>query len=237
MPHYWDLFEDLEAAAWLPDGEPLFRRDLQPVTVEGLEQLLIQLQQGLQAPQWRSELDQSSQLAASLQQRLHESEMALERERNALAELRERLTQRVADLEERLEQRDGEQATTTAERDSLQKALAEERARALDLEHASTQMHSALEQAKQDLAEVQTAKAALETAQRTEAAAAKARSQALTEDNERLKAELHQIRDAHEGQIAANRELRSRLARSTETLDRARIQLCRQLARGGLGTS
>lgn len=29
-PQYWDVFEALEAAAWLPDGEPLFRNALAP---------------------------------------------------------------------------------------------------------------------------------------------------------------------------------------------------------------
>ncbi len=234
LSHYWDLFEDLEATAWLPAGEPFFRRDLQPVTVEGIEQLLLQLQQGLSAPQWGSELDQSRQVATRLQQRLRETETALEHERDAHAEMREHLTRRVAELEEQVNQREAAQAASTAECDALQTALADERARVLDLEQASAQTHGELEQVRRDLKETQAAKVALETAQQTETAAATARAQALTEDNERVKAELHELRDAHEGQIVANRELRSRLARSTETLDRARVQLCRQLARGGL---
>ncbi|NEX17018.1 MAG: hypothetical protein C1943_10405 [Halochromatium sp.] len=251
LPQYWDLFEDLEASAWLPRGDPLFRRDLEPVSVAGLEALLAHLQQGLRAPQLRSSLDQSTALATSLRDRLQETETALKREQEALAELRQQLKSRVAELEEQLEQRESARAAMAAERDSLQTALADEHGRLLERERELAELHGALAQAKQEAAEAQreaieaerkatdaqAALAAQEAAQQAENAEAAARAQALTEDKQRLQAELHEIRDAHEGQLAANRELRARLARSTETLDRARVQLCRQLARAGLGVS
>jgi len=251
LPQYWDLFEDLEASAWLPYGDPLFRRDLEPVSVAGLEALLARLQQGLQAPQLHSALDQSTALATSLRDRLQKTETALEHEQDALAELRQQLKDRVAEFEERLEQRESERAAMAAERDALQTALADEHGRLLERERELAEAHGALAQARQETAEArrqaielergateaQAARAAQEAAQQAESTAAAARAQALTEDKQRLQAELHEIKDAHEGQLAANRELRARLARSTETLDRARVQLCRQLARAGLAVS
>lgn len=54
LPQYWDLFEDLEAAAWLPRGEPLFRQVLQPASQEAIARLLGQIEQGLLAPGLRA---------------------------------------------------------------------------------------------------------------------------------------------------------------------------------------
>jgi predicted nucleic acid-binding Zn-ribbon protein len=231
LPHYWDLFEDLEAAAWLPGGDPLFRQDLRPVTAEGMEDLMRTLQQGLRLPQTRADLADRAQALVAAQARQHAAETALEREQQALSEARTRLEQQAEAVEEHANER----ARLNGECERLGATVDEQRARAEALARDLESARDESRQAQHALAEAREEKARLESLRQTEAAEADARERALAAENERLCAELNQVKDALEGQSSANRALRARLARSTETLDRARVQLCRQLARGPLG--
>jgi hypothetical protein len=234
LPQYWDLFEDLEASAWLPNGEPLFRHRLQPESVEGMERFIQTLQQGLRFPGLRAELDHQVRTLAEAQAQRRNLEATLERERQQLLDTRERLTQRSDVLERNLTQAESERTALEEERDRLALALDSERSRVSEMEQALSEMREQVGQAKETAAALGASKAALEAEYQSHATQAIAREQALTQENERLSAEVDHLKDALEGQSAANRELRARLSRSTETLDRARVQLCKQLARGGV---
>lgn len=226
LPHYWDLFEDLEAAAWLPRGEPLFRQVLQPVSQEAMEQLLQLVRRGASAPRLHAHLREQASALASLQGLQRETVDALEHEQQNLASLQSRSDLRIRELEQALEQAVTAQANLSSEHDALQTRLQEREAEVAECQQALAQANTALDDARRATAESEQARAELS-----------AREQALSEEQSRLSAELARLNDALDGQSVANRELRARLSRSTETLDRARIQLCRQLARQGASAS
>jgi predicted nucleic acid-binding Zn-ribbon protein len=223
LPQYWDLFEDLEAAAWLPRGEPLFRQVLQPVSQEALARLLEQVEQGRAVPALRRRLSEQHAAVASLESAQREVKTALEREQHRLAELEQQSAQRISDLERGLETATAERAALVAERDDLQARLDEGETALAGLRQALESSNAALAEAQHAASEAEAARTALS-----------AREQALNEEQARLSAELQRLQAVLDGQSSANQALRARLARSTETLDRARIQLCRQLARQGL---
>jgi len=223
LPQYWDLFEDLEAAAWLPQGEPLFRQVLQPVSQEAMEQLLHLTHQGLRAPQLDASLNEQRAALASLQRLQRDTADALQREQQSQANLQSQSAARISELERALEQAEAARSSLSSERDALRTNLSEREAEAAGLQQALEQANKALDDAQHAAAESEEARAALS-----------AREQALMEEQSRLNAELSRLSDALDGQSSANRELRARLSRSTETLDRARVQLCRQLARQGV---
>lgn len=224
LPQYWDLFEDLEAAAWLPRGEPLFRQNLLPGTTEDIEHFTRILTQGLRYPKTRAQLSDSLRALRHAQTQRRENSEQLDQERAALAEVRERLEQTLQELE----RAKSEQTKLSAERHRVQALFDEEQSRLAALEQELSEAQHGLTLAKQAAAEAQ---ALLET----QSASANAKERALRLENERLESELREARTELDGQASANQSLRTRLARSTETLDRARVQLCRQLARSGGG--
>jgi len=82
-PQYWDLYEMLEAAAWLPEGEPQFRHDLPTPSLDGLLPLLQTLQDGLALPALQADLLQGKDLQQQATDQLKQLEQELERNRQA----------------------------------------------------------------------------------------------------------------------------------------------------------
>ncbi|WP_349616775.1 hypothetical protein [Azotobacter salinestris] len=225
-PQYWDLYEMLEATAWLPEGEPQFRHDLSVPGLDGLPPLLQTLQDGLTLPALQTALAQAEQKHQRLEQALKESQQLSDRteaERLALA---------------------GKNQQLQAQLQQAQDDLKKQQAQAISL----TESHAAaLEQQEQKLAEsgkqLQQATDKLkkleQELEKNRQATTKAESerQSLTEENDLLLAQLHQVQEELEkhyldgkAQAAVLADTRQQLEQSTAKLKQAQESLKKQQA-------
>jgi hypothetical protein len=208
-PSYWDVFETLEAAAWLGDREPVFRSSLPRLPDEALATVEKQLQLGEEYPTWRSRHEQTmvslDQLSASYDE--------------ATAEVTERM-QAIERLQAAKSQAEKQAATLAAE--------ATQRADALKATQAA-----AKKQAEELRGQLERSDEALKTAtaahQKQFAESEKARA-ALATENEQLLLQLHQVQEELERYYLANRSMVGAMEESKTNLHRARVVISRFLS-------
>lgn len=244
----WEVFETLEAAAWLPEGTaPLFRDSLANTQVDW-PLLLPLLHAGLGAPALREQLSQHQQKTRDQHERhekevtaLHTEQQANQRERDALEEENALLLAQLHHVQEELEssflnQQTLEQREKVLQDDvsQLQKRLAEQQA-TLDKAH-SERDQLAKQQASQLQATAQQHQKALdEAAQKLQASETRLSQQQseqneLQEENDLLLSQLHHVQEELERYFLANREYQAAMGSARQTFTRARAQVS-QLAK------
>ena len=100
-PHYWEMYEALEAAAWLPVGEPQFRSNQPDLSETSLFSLLNMLQLGLAWPNVHAAMLKSELSTAELQRKLQDSYLTADREtalRQQLAEENDKFLRRLQEM-------------------------------------------------------------------------------------------------------------------------------------------
>lgn len=199
-PQYWDVFEMLEAAAWIPDGEPLFR-GLSSPTEEHLHALLQVLQDGHGAPHLRQELTEREQRLGEHGETLAEAKAELDRSAQVIAELQKLAADRETQLRTLAEERDEHArlaAQTSLELDRTTRAAAE--LQQLATEHA-TQAQRLREERDEQARLLAEARAERDRAARDASEKAnggsllQAERDELKQENELLLIQLHQVQE------------------------------------------
>lgn len=213
-PYYWDLYESLEASAWLPVGEPQFRSNQMDLSETSLFSVLKTLQHGLAWPGTHAEL---------LKFELEVAE--LKKTREAMLMENEQMLMHLHLVQEELE---AYHQKYNAQQNKLQ--LTQKELEALQLasslineQHATTLMLS--EQSKVHLDEL----IRLEQSQK---ATSKAEHQALLRENELMLTHLHQVQEELERYYLANKEVASAMVKSQQTMQRARGVVTRLISHG-----
>jgi Uncharacterized protein conserved in bacteria with the myosin-like domain len=253
-PECWTLYEALEAVSWLPKGEPEFRSNRVLPPNEGLGELLDLIHAARQLPTATQQLDErnkalhcageelkstqtradSAQHEASTQ--LAEREQAVQGLRQevdkllaaeqSLKEESELLLAQMHQVQEELEKHYLDNVSLkeqhATQMQELTQAMAVQQQLTKDLDVASAAATKA-EQAREKLAEE-------EARLRKEMADVCTDSQSLTEENELLLAQLHQVQEELENYYLANREILAVMGRSEHTLHRARNVISRMAA-------
>ncbi|MBA1204433.1 hypothetical protein G7009_22210 [Pseudomonas capeferrum] len=245
-PECWTLYEALEAAAWLPEGEPEFRSNRALPTTEGLGELLELIQAGRQMPAVRQQFDKLSeelrqtdevlkvaQAQADCNQReagrhLIESEQIaqslrydLEQARAAEQNLKNEqgvLLAQLHQVQEELEKQYLANASFKQQHDALTQELASV---VTHREHLTEQLEivqAALTEAQQAQGQLGEADVQMKVASANE----RADLQSLVEENELLLAQLHSVQEKLENYYLANREMLVAMGQSEHTMHRAR---------------
>lgn len=225
-PQYWDLYEMLEATAWLPEGEPQFRHDLPAPSLDGLLPLLQALQDGLTLPALQTALAQAEQQHQHLEQALKENQQLSDRteaERLALAGKSQQLQAQLQQAQEDLKK---QQAQATSLNESHAAALEQQEQK---LAESGKQLQQAIDKLKQ-----------LEQEQEKHRQAARqveSERQSLAEENDLLLAQLHQVQEELEkyyldgkAQAAVLADTRQQLEQSSTKLKQAQESLKKQQA-------
>ena len=246
-PHYWDVFEALEAAAWLPVGEAQFRHNILSPTEADLFDLLHILRNGLALPAYQAELTESHPTAVNqLEQRLADTNQQFEL-----------VTEKGAHLEHALSQ--SKQATIQSEADRL--ALAKENHLLLEQLHQTqetlekhyldnkaqvatlTDSHAAtikqyeqqLANANDQLEQVSAKRAQLDQSLNQSKQAntlAENKCKVLSEENDLLLTQLHHAQEELESYYLANQEFRAAMGQTQKTLRRTRNLVSRLVSNG-----
>jgi hypothetical protein len=243
-PQYWELFETLEAAAWLPTGEPSFRHLLPPPSEDAFHQALARLLTDTAAlSQRHDQQDEQRQQQEwdlrirSLQQEHAERELRLQQENEVQLLHLQQAREELESCSRRLQALEHEAAQA---RDSQQQSMLQDVVLQQELDRAHEQL--ALEQARSDAAEQQLQAASRQALalqqqlalERKRGNAAELQLQALRDDNATLAQTLERERqlladaqldgDAHRRQLERIRHRereRSRREASRGTLTRA----------------
>jgi len=255
-PECWELYESLEAAAWLPEGEPEFRTNRSLPRAAELTELLDLVRAGKQLAAVNQRLDEretelqqlneqlSSAQAASetteqqAQQQLIEHQQALQAartqtealqaEKQSLTEENELLLNQLHQVQEELEKHYLDAVSLKEKQAALEKELAQSKAA-----HQQASSELAAASGKATEAEQACQKLATELASlQQEKAELQARAQSDAEENELLLNQLHQVQEELENYYLANREILTVMDQSEQTLHRARGVISRMAAHG-----
>ncbi len=149
-PEYWDVLEALEAASWLPSGEPLFRNDC----TAGEEQLNSLLGVLRNFPRASRELQQLRQASDGMAATNHQ----LEQENNELRQEGELLLLQLHQVQEELEQYylknlelDKAAAASTQSAKDAQSKLAQSQKTLADTQHKTKALQLQLQQMQDEL--------------------------------------------------------------------------------------
>ena len=244
-PDIWTLYEALEAAAWLPNGEPEFRSNRPLPTTTGLIELLDLIHAGRQLPNAQLQLHERERALASLRRETEQARNAqqsrhdereqvlsqLHRAQQALAD-REAESQRLKDqhssLQQQLAQAQADkqqaiQAMSAASVDS--KPLAEENqlllAQLHDVQAELEKRHQAGLALEQQVAalklEAAQARATQQKAQ--QAHADNSAAQRYKEESELLLAQLHDVQEELEKRHLESQGFNDKYAKLKKQLD------------------
>ncbi len=255
-PECWELYEALEAAAWLPEGEPEFRTNRALPRAAELTELLDLVRAGKQLAALSQRLDAretelqqlneqlSSAQAASetterqAQQQLIEHQQALQAartqaealqaEKQSLTEENELLLNQLHQVQEELEKHYLDAVSLKEKQAALEKELAQTKG-----DHQQASKGLAAANGKATEAEKARQKLAAElTSLQQEKAELQAKAQSDAEENELLLNQLHQVQEELENYYLANREILTVMGQSEQTLHRARGVINRMAAHG-----
>lgn len=199
-PECWDLYEALEAAAWLPEGAPEFRTTRTAAPADALPALLDLLVKGKRLPAVEVQL---ADIRAEQQSVSEENKLLL----NQLHQVQEELEKHYLDnqsLKEQLAERDKQLAATKAQQQNLDGELAASRKAAQQADEARKQLAADIPRLQQQLADKN------------------AKLQSTCEENELMLAQLHQVQEELENYYLANREILTTMGQYEQTLHRAR---------------
>ncbi|WP_462401990.1 hypothetical protein [Pseudomonas sp. Marseille-QA0332] len=245
-PECWALYEALEAAAWLPEGEPEFRSSLALPSNEGLDELLQLIHAGRQLPRFRQRADElgeklqaaetalaSVKTQADFSQRetgkqLRESEQALLSLRHDLDQARtaeqtrreehELLLAQLLQVQEELERQYLDNVSLKEQHAALAQELTSTIERHADMSEQLELARAALTEAKQ----VHGNPGETQPPVQVHSAKGREESQSLREENELLLNQLHSVQEKLENYYLANREILSAVDQSEHTMHRAR---------------
>ncbi|WP_313409670.1 hypothetical protein [Stutzerimonas kunmingensis] len=255
-PECWELYEALEAAAWLPEGEPEFRTNRPLPRAAELTELLDLVRAGKQLAAVSQRLDAretelqqlNEQLSSAhvasetterqAQQQLIEHQQALQaartqaealqQEKQSLTEENELLLNQLHQVQEELEKHYLDGVSLKEKQAALEKELAQSKAAH---QQASKELTTASGKATE--AEKVRQKLAGELASlQKEKAELQAKAQSDAEENELLLNQLHQVQEELENYYLANREILAVMGQSEQTLHRARGVISRMAAHG-----
>lgn len=255
-PECWELYEALEAAAWLPEGEPEFRTNRALPRAAELTELLDLVRAGKQLAAVSQRLDEretelqklneqlSNAQAASetaeqqARQQLIEHQQALQAartqaealqaEKQSLTEENELLLNQLHQVQEELEKHYLDAVSLKEKQAALEKELAQSKAA-----HQQASSELAAASGKATEAEKARQKLAAElTSLQKEKAELQAKAQSDAEENELLLNQLHQVQEELENYYLANREVLAVMGQSEQTLHRARGVISRMAAHG-----
>lgn len=252
-PECWTLYEALEAASWLPNGEPEFRANRALPTHAGLVELLELVHAGRQLPNAQLQLHERDRAISVLrreaeqvrsaqhsrqddrkfvnaqlqraQQALTEQQAEGQLLKDQLAELKLQLTSTLADKQQ------GPQASEFSQTGS--NALLEENqlllAQLQQLQEELEKRHFESQASNEKFAKLNNELDQLRAAQQ-QAGLETANAQALSEENELLLSQLHLVQEELENYYLANREMLAAMDQSNHTLHRARKVISRVAA-------
>ena len=231
-PECWTLYEALEAAAWLPKGEPDFRSNRVLPPKEGLGELLELIHAGRQLPSASQQLDERNKTLqcvgeelkstqARADSALREAGIQLAERERAIQDLRREMDKALAaeqscqeeselllaqlhQVQEELEKHYLDNVSLKDQHATLKQELAQATA---DQQQLTKELDIAREAATK--AEQARGKLAEEEARlRKEAVDIRAGSQSLTEENELFLAQLHQVQEELEKHYLDNVSLK-----------------------------
>jgi DNA repair exonuclease SbcCD ATPase subunit len=254
VPECWTLYEALEAAAWLPEGEPEFRSNRVTPPKEGLGELLELIHAGRQLPSTSKLLDERnielqyvSEELNSTQARadsaMHEADTQLAEHERVIQNLRLEMDKALAAEQSRQEESELLLVQLHQVQEDLEKhhldnvSLKDEHAKLKQELAQVTAGHQQLIK-ELDIARVSASKAeqargkiAEEEARlRKETVNIRKGSQSLAEENEQFLVQLHQVQEELENYYLANREILAAMGQSEHTLHRARNVISRLAA-------
>ncbi|WP_448871324.1 hypothetical protein [Desulfobulbus propionicus] len=236
-PYFWEVFEALEAVAWIPKGNPLFRNQLAPPSLETVLQITTLLTAGHRLPEVEKELSEQLQHVHELRSNLKKIQVS-DSELNELKQENELLLLQLHQVQEELEK-------TFLENRERSAALEEEKKKQTQKAVQTKQDYQILEQ---QLAELVTAeKKSAETLEKVRQAnthllaekkalaernteleqRAAHELKELQEENELLLLQLHQVQEELESYFLAGQQMGVTLIQSQHTMDQARQLLCR----------
>lgn len=245
-PQYWDVFEVLEASAWLPEGEAQFRHTTLTPTEEDLHDLLRLVRNGLAWPACQAAAELRATDISHLEQRLVDAGQQVQQ-----------LTEEGANLGQVLNR--SKQVAIQAEAERW--ALKEENHLLLEQLHQAQEAledchlrneaqlavlagnHAAtIKQHEQQLANVrsQLEHVSVERTQVDQAlnqgkldyTQAENKRKVLSEENDLLLKQLHHAQEELESYYLANQELQMVMGQSQKTLGRARNLVSRLICNG-----
>lgn len=227
-PEFWELYEALEAASWLPEGGPEFRTNREAASTEALPELLNLLAKGLRLPALESQLAEQARMLTDTRATLEQAERQFAEASVKQGELSAALTaaerQNRQDSEElrqlqgelekyyldshalslQLAERDKQLATTKAQQEKLDIELAVSRKVATQADEACKKLTTDIQRLQQQLADKNT------------------ELQSTSDENELLLAQLHQVQEELENYYVANHEILNKMGQYEQTLHRAR---------------
>lgn len=198
-PDYWTLYEALEAASWLPQGEPEFRSTRAVPLTEGLELLLDTLHAGQQMPQMLQRLQKAE---TREQQAIQESEasrqaaMAAEAACQTLTEAQQRLQAQVNDSIQQLEEAKDEVQQLAGRLGSARDAVTQSDERCEQLEQERNTLEKQL-------------------------ADSKAKLKVASEESEALLIQLHQVQEELEKYYLNSAAMEDAYAQLKQQLDQS----------------
>ncbi len=223
-PQYWDAFEALEAASWLPCGEPIFRHGVEAPGEDALFRLLESQRSAAGLPGALEELARlNEQIAASAAElaRVEQVRAELQREVESLTAAREDVAQENELLVLQLHQVQEElervylEAKEAGARFEAEKAELARKVEALGAEQKKAA--AALEALSRDkdklAAELDKERKALVELKRQAASQQASGQEELAQENELLLLQLHQVQEELEAYYLANRDLTAELDR------------------------
>ena len=211
-PECWDVYEALEAAAWLPEGTPEFRATRTAASAQGLVILLDLLRDGNRLP--------------ALQTQLADEQLGMQQQLVVEQEAKRKVTAEVNEIRQKLE----------ADNQHLQLRLAESSGELQIAVEESKLLLSQLHQVQEELAAEQEAKRkgtteVDEIRQKLEAdnkhlqlrsAESRGELQTVTEESKLLLGQLHQVQEELEKHFLDNQAAREQLAARDKQLEQAR---------------
>jgi hypothetical protein len=195
-PSYWEVFESLESAAWLPHGEPVFRTTLRAPSESSLFELLNILQAGLALPGHMESLAAAQDSLAGLQRDLEVS-IKSQADRDALLIESESLLLQLHQVQETLE-------SVLAESDENSAGFERERVKLIAEKEA---LSSELFKSRETLKGSEARSVELQQALALSDAKAQAENQALVNENDSLLLQLHQVQEDLEHYFSAHQSL------------------------------
>jgi len=246
-PEYWTLYEALEAAAWLPEGEPEFRSNRVLPPEEGLGELLELIHAGRQLPTANQQLAAYNEALRYASEELSGTQKRADNaQNNASTQFPERepvLLQAMDKtfISEQSLKEGGkllliqlQQVQEVLEKQYLDNSTLREQLATLEQELAQAlvgqqRLIKELEAAR--AIEIKAGQMREQSAEQgallqTETVSIRTHLQ-IREENELLLAQLHQVQEELEKYYLANREILTTMSQSEHTIHRARVLLSR----------
>lgn len=237
-PECWDLYEALEAAAWLPEGAPEFRTTRTAAPVDALPALLDLLVKGKRLPTMEAKLTEQAQVLTDTRASLEQVEQQLAQANTRHRELNEALANSRAEQQSASEENELLLAQMHQVQEELEKYYLDSQSLKEQLAERDKQLAaSKAQQQKLDDELAASRKAATQADEARKQLAAdiqrlqrqladqNAELQSASEENELMLAQLHQVQEELENYYLANREILTAMGHYEHTLHRARRAL------------